>query len=775
MKKITLLLLTAFLAVLSASAQDTYVYYNDATNNAPGQAGWWSSNANSYHGAWMWGSGSSGVYSANSINVGTHFWAIKVPSSVGTLHGYILVCGNTDLTGQTSWSTSFRKRSPYEYGTYGTNGTDHIEGADLSKCWFFDNGDFQTDLGQSRDFVCFDANAVALTPPNKLPKVEWEYKNTSGSLVTPATASAPLTLTSSNASVQAEQYAGSSPYSVTTLCLGGGEVKTVSTPGQQVTVKIGYKILNSGGSEVYTGEIPYVASASASASGSNRYDTKTWNQSCNRFTFGTLDNIIARAASALTPGSSYKLNFWFQAAGNSGVTSAYFSNWSNDYTINFSIPANFNQINVADIASRWKLMAKPFANAKYSDFTFGAHPGVSMMRIKNTPTSGGNYTWTWEAIPDANANLPLGVGFAYSVNGRAQVSANNPAPYSDWHNGAIVTLATPNTAAVSTPISFQGRYFVAGNPFNSSIQFNQKFNGTIKNGFLVLHEEATNTFSAVNCEGNDHFLGSKGQTFDVKLPNSTIAAYEGIIVEASNSAGGQYTISNSSTPLPAPAYAPLSVIKIEAATAATGSHYTLVQNNENGSATVGNNDISFLNMGVNSTVQLYTVKNNENGAAQQLGLNTVNTDNATIPVSIFTTYAGDATITLTGMDTYLCDVALVDNLNGAYIDLTDMESYTYETTVSGSEQSRFSLVLSPKVPTAIEELLAKVSVWVTDGKINIISDRNIDNVAVYSVDGGQVYFSNVQNVKSTEISTAALPAGVYMVKANGKINKVVVK
>jgi len=514
---------------------------------------------------------------------------------------------------------------------------------------------------------------------------------------------------------------------ITALNFGGGIQPSVAFTG--TAVKLKYEVFENGSSSPSTlsdnGEIIFTKSASGNE----------W--AYQGVASNTNYNILSQFA--LKAGASYQLKFWYEISYNGII--GYKSNGGINYEIDFTIP--YNAFNATPAVGAWILVSVPYSGVPYSNFQFGSKPNVAMATLTSTSTHG---SWHYLTSTDMSSTIPVGQGFAYSVNAAA--------PKDNWNSGNIFLTGSAITTA--NGIYTNGRYFLTGNTFTTPISFTNGFTGGIKKGGYFSVDP----------------LGT-GQTFPLVENNDVINPYEGIIVESSDGSSQPFSIANVRAAAPAPALVAPARIKIEASNA-TGSNYTLVKNNENGSNIVGNYDMSFFNMGENQYVQLYTTKNNINGATEQLALNTVNTDNTTIPVSVFTTYTGDVSITLTGMDTYDCEVAFVDNSNGTNIVLTDLESYTYETTVTGSEAARFSLVLSPKVIDNVTENLAKVAVWAANGVINISSDKNIGNIAVYSVDGRVVYQVNAQNEKTAVIPTATLSAGVYMVKANGKTNKIII-
>jgi len=408
-------------------------------------------------------------------------------------------------------------------------------------------------------------------------------------------------------------------------------------------------------------------------------------------------------------------------------------------------------VNLTSALGQWKLMSLPYTGVTFRDLTFDASPQVAIAQLTTDPTTG--VAWHYYSDSELDSPIGIGTGFAYLVNPNSPNGFDNP----NWNNGIVALAGAVNEDEI-LDIQTDGKYFVAGNPFSEAIIFGNRFSGDIKIGCITLEDGTYNVFNA------------QDETYEVE-------PYQGVIVESADGNAASFSISNADN-LSMPAFAPSNAqngkIIIETTNSA-GSHSTKINNNAHGSNIVGNYDMSFLNMGVNQVVQLYSSKQNSSGVDVKLGLNTVNTDNATIPVSIFTNYSGDVTVTLTGMDTYQYNVTLVDNLTGENYNITDMTSYSFETTVAGSQSARFSVVLAPRVITGDLQQQVKVAVWVSDGHINILSDKNIENIAVYSVDGRKVYSGGAQNSKTATISTDGFACGIYIVKANGKTEKVEVK
>ncbi|MDR3327269.1 MAG: T9SS type A sorting domain-containing protein, partial [Prevotellaceae bacterium] len=183
----------------------------------------------------------------------------------------------------------------------------------------------------------------------------------------------------------------------------------------------------------------------------------------------------------------------------------------------------------------------------------------------------------------------------------------------------------------------------------------------------------------------------------------------------------------------------------------TGSVYTLLKKSDKGQSTVGAYDLSFLTLGANDYVQLYTLKENT-----ALAINTINTYEAQIPVGVQTAYSGTATLNFKGMDTWNANIVLIDKLLNKKIDLTGKASVDYSFESAGNTADRFVIATS-KTPLGLDDITAanaKVQTYVQDRIIHVVSpaDNPVKSVEVYNLNGAVV------NAKQ------ALPAGVYVVK-----------
>ncbi|GHT19663.1 hypothetical protein FACS189429_7530 [Bacteroidia bacterium] len=459
------------------------------------------------------------------------------------------------------------------------------------------------------------------------------------------------------------------------------------------------------------------------------------------------DTVFNASISHLLPGT-HTITVWFKVNGFGEVDDASFTaNFVYKPEIKLDVDGDNsdaavdklyrNTSAITSAVGEWVLVTSPLKNSTKTDFTFGS----SSAAFKDLQKPSGNHTKYWWSTV-AGSNLAPGKGFAYQVNSAKAVSTN-----ASWNTGIKTFTGRETNNGNFEVLQESGlKYALVGNPYYKDITLN--------------HFEGTNL-----AQSGYYTTDADGETFPL-VQGTSIHKWQGIILAANvgQALGDKITIKEHiATPAPVPALAHSAICLTAINT--VGSSNTYINNNAGGSTQIGNADMSFLNMGENEVVQVYTSKNDAQGNAYQLALNTVNTDNATIPVGIFTTYAGAVTLTLTGMDSYDCGVALLDNLTGASTDLTGLSTYSYEITVSGNSVSRFAIVLSPRVPTDISaNETVNTQTFASNGKIHIVSTDALQQVRVFSVSGAQIFNSAING--TSYIVNSQLPAGVYLVEVS---------
>ena len=424
-----------------------------------------------------------------------------------------------------------------------------------------------------------------------------------------------------------------------------------------------------------------------------------------------------------------------------------------DFVLNYTIPpiifnASNEGVNAIDAVGKWRLVSAPLDIVK-TDIRFGNN-STAYKSLVAPATPDANYTW---ATIGGTPTFTGGIGFAYQVNS-AVANENN----ASWQNGIITFPASSAHDATYyiVPVDGNVHYVLTGNPYYRVITLSHFAGNNL----------STDGYYTTNAAGN---------TFPLVTDNPNIAIWQGIILGSSDGEdldGDHIAIyKDPLSPAPSPAPAAVSNSKITVtAHNNNGTSSAYINNGSNGTAIVGKHDMSFLNMGENQTVQVYTSKINSSGATRKLALNTINidTEDVTVPLGIFTNAADNVTLTLTGMDSYNNSVTFIDYQEGKSVNLSGLASYDYPTSVSGSTDNRFALQFGQPVPTGTESLAANVQTFVRDGKINIVSSKELQNVTIYSVSGSLIASVNINGV--TYVVNSILPSGAYLVRVSAADN-----
>ncbi|MDR1653619.1 MAG: T9SS type A sorting domain-containing protein [Prevotellaceae bacterium] len=398
---------------------------------------------------------------------------------------------------------------------------------------------------------------------------------------------------------------------------------------------------------------------------------------------------------------------------------------------------------------KWHLVSAPLATVDLSNFTFNKQPGVAIRKLNSTATQG-----TWESFTQDEFEAPLAAGsaFAYWIN-----PTENAGVYEDIIiAGGKITfdydIALDN---VGKTIEAGKLFTLVGNPFDSEFEFSALAaanSGVIKN---------TGYYDDGDYDGKNYTLLS-GDVIPIK-------PWQGFIVEAADGLpGGTLTFTKSGLNISsAPALVAQNPSLLTVTTTNdAGSLWTYIRQNSEGSDVFGNADGSFMESPANEFVQIYSLKADANGNTRKAAMSTFSAAEALIPLGVSTTHNGNLTLNFAGMDSYACNVTLIDNQTERPVDLTGLASYDYQTSINGSADTRFALQFGQPVPTGTQaNEYANVQAFVSGGQINVRANagNDIQNVKVFSVSG--TLAANETAVNSTHfVLKQQLPAGIYLVK-----------
>ena len=175
---------------------------------------------------------------------------------------------------------------------------------------------------------------------------------------------------------------------------------------------------------------------------------------------------------------------------------------------------------------------------------------------------------------------------------------------------------------------------------------------------------------------------------------------------------------------------------------------------------------------ISDVPEIYTLKPyNDNRIA--VAVNIIDQDDLLIPVGLATSYSGNITLSLDGMDAYDAKICFIDTETNRTIDLTGLKSYDYVVDYTPKTansktvacEDRFFISLSSTITGSPQIMSGKVNVYGENSLIRIISDVSnpIKEVAVYNLQGALLYKATAIHAPTFAIHKN-WPAGMYVVR-----------
>ena len=463
-------------------------------------------------------------------------------------------------------------------------------------------------------------------------------------------------------------------------------------------------------------------------------------------------------------------------------------------------------------SARYRMLSVPLKEVYPGDFTFGKHPTVYIQTLEVT-----NGTGKWVTVAGGNKGaLSAGTGFVISLKddevpnmGLGLTGGILQLPYYDNPNvaanvhknhtfsGGMSTFTDPNGvgAAYTVPRTADGHklagatdsiatgfgtigespFALVGNPFMTTIDFNElqsENDALIKKSYHVWTEVSPGV-SGYICYSSDGLFGIINST-DTVL-DELIAPLQGFIVEQNTGAGNLNfnleTIASGTKGTLRSAQETNNKLDIIASNDKV-SVLTYIAKREDGTEQFGERDSRKLTNGLSEVPEIYTLKPSDNGLIAT-GANITNSDDIEYPLGFATTFEGEITFKLSGMDSYDAKIFFIDRLSDKTIELTDMSTYEYTFDYTppqnGAEiistNDRFFIKMSS---TASDEVSNEITdeqplyIYANQGIIHAVSNEaTIREINIYSLQGMALYQSNVNN-KSHATTKRFIP-GVYIV------------
>jgi len=309
-----------------------------------------------------------------------------------------------------------------------------------------------------------------------------------------------------------------------------------------------------------------------------------------------------------------------------------------------------------------------------------------------------------------------------------------------------------------------------GNPYMGALDFDifrQHNQDEIKNVYQIYNGEDGTYFSYLGDGSTARFIAPM-QSFLVELTDEAILAAQNnnLFLEFNPTIAGV----NTSTILKTSS-APVANRLTLTASNLYGEISTWLRRSEYAEDTFCTMDFSKIIDKPTDRPEIYTLVNKENGKARALLMNSIQSDDIVIPIGFVSTYAGENTLHIEGMDRYQANVFFVDTKENAEIDITGKEIFNY-TFASDLEtvENRFSLRFTPKFATGIGDNTpeSKIVAYVsgTDVVINSSTQDMIQSISLFDVQGRCLAQVNSVNAVSYTMNNALTTMGVYIIKVH---------
>ncbi|MDL2243469.1 T9SS type A sorting domain-containing protein [Bacteroidales bacterium OttesenSCG-928-J19] len=188
------------------------------------------------------------------------------------------------------------------------------------------------------------------------------------------------------------------------------------------------------------------------------------------------------------------------------------------------------------------------------------------------------------------------------------------------------------------------------------------------------------------------------------------------------------------------------------------------------------NDFSKIIDNTTEVPEIYTMATDDEGKQRALLVNSIQNNDITIPIGMATTYSGEVTLTVDGMNKYNAKVFFIDSDKNIEKEITDTESFVYKFNNTSKEEGsdlegRFALRFSPinNAPTEIDDIENNdnlVAVYAKDNDLIVRSSDSdlIKTVQVYNMEGHLVLEKTSIDNSFCKLTNILNRNGVYVVK-----------
>jgi len=351
-------------------------------------------------------------------------------------------------------------------------------------------------------------------------------------------------------------------------------------------------------------------------------------------------------------------------------------------------------------------------------------------------------------------------------------------------------LAKTGTNFTSIQADFTGGVFaLIGNPYMATLDFGafQQENTGIKKNYYIWTGTGYTIFTP---DGN---VGPTSATV-ITSTEQFIPPLQGFIVEKQETEGDNIPLSFNEDMTTVAQKVALrysanveNKLNIIASTPVAGFN-AFIAKRDGGQDEYGDLDARNIINSITDVPDIYTLKPYKDGLIA-VGANFINSDDLLIPVGLATSYAGNITLSFSGMNNYDANLSFIDTEANKEIDLTGLTSYDYAVNnytpkqVNGAAvpcEDRFFIRISKTITGLNGTEVEKANVFEENGHIQVVSGASnlIKEVEVYNQQGALIYKNSSINAISYSV-TRNLPVGAYIVKVISEKNtdnvKVIIK
>lgn len=184
-----------------------------------------------------------------------------------------------------------------------------------------------------------------------------------------------------------------------------------------------------------------------------------------------------------------------------------------------------------------------------------------------------------------------------------------------------------------------------------------------------------------------------------------------------------------------------------------------------------NEDFSKIINQPNTAPVVYTLVPTSKGESRALLLNSVNSDDLIVPIGMASTYSGEISLDIRGMDNYDARVYLIDAIEKTSTEISKQSVFTlsfdYKGETKSSLENRFSLRFSPKSDTGIDSPKeTKITAYTIENDLIVVSDDSdpILSLTIYDLQGRNIRQEQADKTAFCKIENAFPAPGVYILK-----------